>query len=91
MLDKHKPDKAKQVKFVTEHLARQRTRSSTEEELQSHLERIEKREMETQIASSKAKDHRQDQVRQAPAAHQAHNAVFIATFAKRAKEVALAT
>ena len=33
MLDMHEPDKTKQAKLLTEHLARQRVLPSTEEEL----------------------------------------------------------
>ena len=45
MLDIHESDKAKQAKFLTEHLTRQMTLPSTEEELQQHLERKTKRDV----------------------------------------------
>jgi hypothetical protein len=45
MLDRQKLDKAKQAKLLTELLTRQRTLPSTEEELQQHLERKTKRDV----------------------------------------------
>jgi sugar/nucleoside kinase (ribokinase family) len=57
MIDRHEPDKDKQAKILTQHLARHRTMSSTEEELQQHLERKAKRETERQLATSKAEAH----------------------------------
>ena len=52
MLERHEPDKAKQVKLLTEHLSGQRVLTSTEEELQLHLERKAKREAERQLAAA---------------------------------------
>jgi hypothetical protein len=47
ILDKHELDKAKHAKLLKEHLAGQRTLSSTVEEMQRRLERKAKRELET--------------------------------------------
>jgi hypothetical protein len=90
MLVKHEPGKAKHAKLLTEHLARHRIMAFTEEELQQHLERKAKRESKNQFASIEAEALRQEQVTQAAAAQHAHNTGIIATFAKRAKEAAIA-
>ena len=63
MLDKHEPDKTKQAKLLTEHLAGQRILPSTEEELQQHLERKAKRELDKHIATTEAEALSQDQAR----------------------------
>jgi len=85
MLDKHEPDKTKQIMLLTEHLARQRTPSSSEEEMRQHLERKAKCE----LASTKAEAPRQEQARQAAASKKAQNIGVIATFTKRAKEAVI--
>jgi hypothetical protein len=91
MLDMHEPDKTKQAKLLTEHLSGQRVMPSTEEELQQHLERKAKREAKRQLAAAEAEAHRLEQAKQAEVAQQAKSEGVIATFAKRAKEAALAT
>jgi uncharacterized protein with PIN domain len=91
MLDKHEPGEAKQAKLLTEHLSRQRVLPSTEEELQLHLERKAKREAERQLVAAEGEAHRVAQATHAEASHQAKTAGVIATFAKRAKEAALAS
>ncbi len=63
---------------------------STEEELQLHLERKTKREAERQLAAAKSKAHGVAQAKHAEAALQAKTAGVITSFAKRAKEAALA-
>ena len=90
MLDIHEPDKTKQAKLLTEHLVGQRIMSSIEKELQQHLERKAKRELDRQIASTEAEALRQDHAKLAAATQQAHNTGIIATFAKRAREAAIA-
>ena len=52
MLDRHEPDKSKQAKLLTEHLSRQRTLPSTEEELQHHPKRKAKREQDIQLVAT---------------------------------------
>ena len=64
MLDRHEPDKSKQAKLLTEHLAGQRVLPSTEEELQQYLERKAKREADRLLTAAKAKAHKQKQLRQ---------------------------
>ena len=91
MLDRHEPDKAKHAKLITEHLSRQRVLPSTEEELRLQLERKAKREAERQLAAAEAEARWVAQAKHAEATHQAKTVGVIATFAKRAKEVALAT
>ncbi len=90
MLARLEPDKTKQAKLLTEHLARHRILSSEEEDLQQHLERKAKRELDKQIASTEAEALRQDQAKLTTAAQQTQLAWVIATFAKRAKEAAIA-
>jgi len=90
MLDRHEPDKSKQAKLLTEHLAGQRVVPSTEEELQQHLERKAKRETDRLLASTEARAHKQDQASLAATAQKAMNAAIVQTFAKRARETALA-
>ncbi len=90
MIDRHEPDKTKQVKLLAEHLAGQRILSSTEEELHRHLERKAKRELDKQVAATEAEALRQDQARLAAAAQHAQNTWVKATFAKRAREAAIA-
>ena len=85
MLDRYEPDKAKQVKLLTEHLKGQRVLPSLEEELQLHLERKVKREAERQLAAAEAEAHRAAQAKHAEAARQANTAGLIATFTKRSK------
>ncbi len=63
---------------------------STEEELQQHLERKAKRDADRLLAATEAKARRQEQARVADATQQAKNAVVVQTFAKRAREAALA-
>jgi hypothetical protein len=46
MLDRHESDKGKQAQLLTEQLAGHVVMLSTEEKLQQHLERKEKREAE---------------------------------------------
>ena len=90
MLDIHEPDKTKQDKFLTEHLAGQRILLSTEEEPQPHLERKAKRELDKHIATREAEALKQDHARLAAASQQAQNTRVIATFAKRDREAAMA-
>ena len=90
MLDKYEPDKTKHAKLLTEHLAGHRILPSKEEELQQHLERKAKRELDRQIATSEAEALRQDQAMLATATQQAQNTRVIVKFAKRAKEAAIA-
>ena len=90
MLDRHEPDKTKHAKLLTKHLSGQRVLPSTKEELQLHLERKAKREAERHLAAAEAKAHRVAQAKHAKASQQAKTARVIATFAKRAKEAALA-
>ena len=52
MLDMHEPDKTKQAKLLTEHLAGQRVLPSAEEELSHHLERKAKREANRLLATT---------------------------------------
>ncbi len=54
MLDKHEPDKAKQVKLLTTHLTSQWTLPSKEEELQQHLKRRAKRDADNFMAATEA-------------------------------------
>ena len=90
MLDRHEPDKTKQAKLLTKHLAGQRILPSAEEELHQHLERKAKRELDTQIASTEAEALRQDQAMLEATTQQTRNTWVITTFAKRASEVAIA-
>ena len=90
MLDRHEPNKSKQAKLLTEHLAGQRVLPSTEEELQQHLERKAKRDADRLLAATEAEAHIQEQARVAAATQQAKNAAIVQTFAKRAREAALA-
>jgi D-Tyr-tRNAtyr deacylase len=90
MLDIHEPDKVKHAKLLTEHLARQRIMPSREGELQQHLERKAKRGLDIQLIAKEAEALRQEQARQAAAAQHAQNRGFIATFAERAREAAIA-
>ena len=90
MLDRHEPDKTKRAKLLTEHIAGQRILPSTEEELQQHMERKAKRELDKQFAATEAEALRHDQVRLAAATQQAQNKGIVATFAKRAGEAAIA-
>ena len=90
MLDRHKPDKSKHAKLFTEHLAGQRVLPSTDEELQQHLERKAKREADRLLVAAKAKAHGQEHPSLTAAAQQAKNAAVVQTFAKRAREAALA-
>jgi len=85
MLDKHEPNKTKQAELLTEHLAGQRIMASTEEELQQHLERKAKRELDRKIAAMEAEALRHDHARLAASSLHAHNTRVIATFAKRAR------
>jgi hypothetical protein len=71
MLDRHEPDKAKQAKLRTEHLSGQRVLTSAEEELQLHMERRAKREVERQLAAAEAEAHGVAQAQHAEAAQQA--------------------
>ncbi len=68
ILDRHEPDEAKQAKLLTEHLARQRIMPSTEEDMQHHLERKAKRELDIKLAVTEAEALIQEQARQATAA-----------------------
>ena len=90
MLDRHELDKTKQVKRLTEHFAGQRVLPSTEEELHQHLERKAKREADRMLAAAEAEHHKNEHVRLAAAAQQAKNVAIVQTFAKRAREAALA-
>ena len=90
MLDRHEPDKGKQAQLLTEHLAGQRVLPFTEEELQQHLEWKAKRESDRLLAAKEASAHMQEHARQAEAHRQAQNAGVVATFAKRAREAAIA-
>jgi len=90
MLERHEPDKVKQAKMLIKHLSGQMTRPSTEEDLEQHLERKAKRETDRLMAAAEAEATTQDKIKQAEAAKQAHNAIVIATFAKRAKDAAIA-
>jgi hypothetical protein len=90
MLDKHEPKKTKHAQLLTGHLARQRILPFTKEELQQHLERKAKRELDKQLAAAGAEAHTQEHARQSAAARHAKNARVVATFAKRAREAAIA-
>jgi hypothetical protein len=90
MMDKHEPDKSKYAKLLTEHLAGQRVLPSTEEELQQHLERKAKRDAYRILATSKTKANKQEQLMQAETAQKAINVTIVQTFARRAREAALA-
>jgi len=90
MLDIHEPDKTKQAKLLTEHLAGQRVLPSTEEELQQHLERKARRDADRLLDATKALVNRHEQLMQAKLAQKAMNAAIVQTFAKRAREAALA-
>jgi len=90
MIDRHEPDKGKHAQLLTEHLAGQRVLPSTEEELQQHLERKAKRELNRVLAAEEATAHKQEQAWQAEAHQHAQNAGVVATFAKRAREAAIA-
>jgi hypothetical protein len=90
MRERHEPDKAKQAKLLTEHVLGQRTLPYTEEELQQHLERKAKQEIDRLLAAPETKANMQNIIKQAEASKQAQNATLIATFAKRAKDVAIA-
>ena len=90
MMDRYEPDKSKHAKLLIEHLAGQRVLPSTEEELQHHLERKAKRESDRLLAPVEAEAIRQEQIRQAEAAQKTMNAAIVQTFAKRAREAALA-
>jgi hypothetical protein len=89
MMDRYEPDKSKQAKLLTEHLAGQRVLPSTEEELQQHLQRKAKRESDHLLAAAEAEAIRQEQIRQAETAQKTMNVAIVQTFAKRAKEAAL--
>jgi len=52
MLDRHDPDKTKQSKLLTRHLAGQRTLPSTEEKLHHHLERKARHEADRLMATA---------------------------------------
>ena len=54
------------------------------------MERKAKREADRLLAAVKAKTARQEKTRQAKAAIHQQNAIFIATFAKRAKDATIA-
>ena len=73
MLDKHEPDKTKQAELLTEHLAGHRILPFTEEELQQHMERKAKRELDIQIASMEAETLRHEQAKLATTAQHAQN------------------
>ena len=90
MLDIHEPDKTKQAKLLTEHLVGQRIMSSIEKELQQHLERKAKRELDRQIAATEAEALGHYQARIAATTQQSQNIGVTATFAKRAREAAIA-
>jgi len=90
MLDKHEPDKLKQAKLLTKHLAGQRVLPSKEEELHQHLERKAKRDANRLLAAAEAEANIPEQLRQAKTAQKAMNIAIVQTFAKRAREAALA-
>jgi len=52
MMERHEPDTSKHAKLLAEHLVGQRILPSTEEELQQHLERKAKRELDKQLATT---------------------------------------
>ena len=91
MLERHEPHKGKQAQLLTEYLAGQRVLPSTEEELQQHLERKAKREIYRILAAEEAATQLKEHTRQAEAHRHALNAGVVATFAKRARETAIAT
>jgi hypothetical protein len=90
MMDRHEPCKSKRAKLPTGHLAGQRALPNTEEELQQHLERKAKREADRLLVASQAKAHRYEEASWAATAQQAKNAAIVQTFAKRARDAALA-
>jgi hypothetical protein len=57
MIERHEPDKGKEAKLLTEHLAGQRVMSSTKEELQQHMGRKAKREAKRILAAEEAASH----------------------------------
>ena len=91
MMDRHEPDKTKQAKMLTEHLAGHKTLPSTEEELQEHLERKSKREANILLAAPNVESTRQEGAMQAEVTRRAQHANVIATFAKRAKDATIVT
>jgi len=54
LLDKLEPDKGKQARLLTEHLAGQRTLPSTKQELQTRLERKAAKEIQRQQTPAEA-------------------------------------
>jgi hypothetical protein len=89
MLDRHEPDKSKQAKLLTDHLACHMTLPSSEEELMQHLERKAKRDADRLLGATEAKTAKQEKAKQAEATKHQHNAMVIAAFAKRAKDAAI--
>ena len=89
-MDRYEVDKSKQAKLLTEYLAGQRVLPSTEEELQQHLERKAKRESDRLLVAVEAEAIRQEQIKQAETAQKTMNAAIVQTFAKLAREAALA-
>ena len=90
MIDRHEPYKGKHAQLLTEHLAGQKILPSTEEELQHHLERKARREAKRLLAAEEAVAARQGKARNAKAHRHAHNSGVVASFAKRARAVAIA-
>jgi flagellar hook-basal body complex protein FliE len=85
LLDRLEPDKGKQARLLTEHLTGQRTLPSTEQELQSLLERKANKEIKRQQAAAEAAANRaaEEQV-------EAHEAAMAAHLAQQAMAEALA-
>jgi hypothetical protein len=95
LLDRLEPDKAKQVRLLTEHLTRQRTLACTERELQTQLERkaeleIKRRHAATEAAPNMASTKQMKAHEAAMAAHLAQQAIKNALAARATTEEAIA-
>ena len=99
-MDRLEPDKGKHARFLTEHLTRQRTLPSSEEELQSLLKRKAAREQKRQLATIETTTNMamEEQatadiatLEAAMAAHLARQAMAYALAARPTKEDAIAS
>ena len=95
LLDNLEPDKGKHARLLTEHLTRQRTLPSTEQELQTLLERKAKKEIKRQhaaaeAAANSAADEQTEAHEAAMAAHLAHQAMAAALAARATNEETIA-
>ena len=85
LLDRLELDKGKQARLLTEHLTRQRTLPSTEQELQKLLERKAKKEIKRQQAAVEAATNTAAEEQM-----EAHEAATTAHLAQHAMQAALA-